>query len=556
MRPIAAAAAVLLLCASCNDEPLPNEEEGPRSCAFDLQFPYGEYAILLTGDTGRLTPVGLTSLATRVEWSSSDPTVARVDSTGLVTGLQRGYSEISADGCTGFVVEVVARPVTLELLPDTLRMLPGNQGLLGYEFRDEFRATVDHWFVRTLVTLVSDAAAVATVSPDPNYPTVFGVADGTATVSAAFGELSDTMTVIVAATTLAAPDVGVSHSCAISTDSLPYCWGNTLWVYQAPVEPGRLSGPAPVAVASSTSWVSLASGSYHLCGITVGGALYCTGSNQFGQLGVEGAPLGPAPVPGHLFVSVSAGAQHTCAMTTEGEAYCWGVDVAGELGVAIADGCWLTFSAKDSPTPVGCSRTPLEVGQGLGLTSVRAGSALTCGRTSTGATYCWGVHYGPDPALVDDRLGLDSIDLGGVWQAEIADAMEPLACGLDPAGEAYCWGKSRFGLGDGSTTESWTPVPVSGGLTFRALSVGYGVCGLTTQGAIYCWGGAPSGFAAGATPIPVPGGLTFTTVSAGASHGCGQATDERVYCWGANSETQLGVSGPDRAIPVRALGQR
>ena len=63
-------------------------------------------------------------------------------------------------------------------------------------------------------------------------------------------------------------------------------------------------------------------------------------------------------------------------------------------------------------------------------------------------------------------------------------------CALTTAGAAYCWGLGPLGqLGDGTSTNSTTPVPVAGGLTFRSLAAGgQAVCGLTTEGKAYCWG--------------------------------------------------------------------
>ena len=64
------------------------------------------------------------------------------------------------------------------------------------------------------------------------------------------------------------------------------------------------------------------------------------------------------------------------------------------------------------------------------------------------------------------------------------------ACGVTTIGSAYCWGNNVSGqLGDGTTTDSYTPVAVAGGHTFAAVSAGIGDygCGITTSGSAYCW---------------------------------------------------------------------
>jgi hypothetical protein len=48
------------------------------------------------------------------------------------------------------------------------------------------------------------------------------------------------------------------------------------------------------------------------------------------------------------------------------------------------------------------------------------------------------------------------------------------SCGVRTDGAAYCWGYGFHGqLGAGSTSESSTPVPVSGGHSFASLSAGF-----------------------------------------------------------------------------------
>jgi alpha-tubulin suppressor-like RCC1 family protein len=60
-------------------------------------------------------------------------------------------------------------------------------------------------------------------------------------------------------------------------------------------------------------------------------------------------------------------------------------------------------------------------------------------------------------------------------------------CGVSTTGEAYCWGIGPLG---GLTTRQLKPFPVAGGLHFAGLSAASGhTCGTTTAALAYCWGG-------------------------------------------------------------------
>jgi alpha-tubulin suppressor-like RCC1 family protein len=117
-------------------------------------------------------------------------------------------------------------------------------------------------------------------------------------------------------------------------------------------------------------------------------------------------------------------------------------------------------------------------------------------------------------------------------------------CGLSDS-VAYCWGDNSSGqLGNGTTTNSATPLPVAGGLRFSTISAGgYQTCGLTPAGVAYCWGDNSAGQLGNgtttnsATPLPVAGGLVFTGLTVGGKHVC---AEPGAYCWGDNSSGQLG----------------
>ena len=133
-------------------------------------------------------------------------------------------------------------------------------------------------------------------------------------------------------------------------------------------------------MAGGHTFRELAAGRYHTCGVTTSGAAPCWGSGFYGRLGT-GDTLDvqvPTPVAGGLaFRSVSPGDWHTCGVTTSGEGYCWGSNREGQLG----------NGERTDRFAVG----PVQVQGGLRFSSVSAGLYHTCGLTTDGEGYCWGL---------------------------------------------------------------------------------------------------------------------------------------------------------------------
>jgi Regulator of chromosome condensation (RCC1) repeat len=98
----------------------------------------------------------------------------------------------------------------------------------------------------------------------------------------------------------------------------------------------------------------------------------------------------PVTIAGGLtFAAVSTGGDrsgngHACGLT--GAAYCWGANETGQPGTG-------TYGYSSSPIPI-------PVAGGLTFTAVAVGSnepgyaglAHTCGVTTAGAAYCWGLN--------------------------------------------------------------------------------------------------------------------------------------------------------------------
>ncbi len=125
-------------------------------------------------------------------------------------------------------------------------------------------------------------------------------------------------------------------------------------------------------------------------------------------------------------------------------------------------------------------------------------------------------------------------------------------CALVNGGVALCWG-SGGDLGDGTLTESESPVRVQGPQIFEKLDLSSHSCGITTGlfgGQGWCWGENTSGRLGDGTsearliPTAIDTPLSFLDITAGGVHSCAISTDEELYCWGSNGFQQL-LAHPD-----------
>jgi alpha-tubulin suppressor-like RCC1 family protein len=314
----------------------------------------------------------------------------------------------------------------------------------------------------------------------------------------------------------------------------------------------------------------VSAGYYFSCWVINSGAAFCSGQNDYGQLG-NGMPkiesergweyMGsdvPTPVAGGLtFSTVSVGKNHACGVTTGNTAYCWGDNRFYQLG---------NDMIRESPVPV-------LVAGGLSFRTVTAGNAHTCAVETSGAAYCWG--NGDEGQLGNGTRISSAVPVavvGGLsftfLTTNIMENSESYTCGLATSGVAYCWGTGSDGeLGNGTTTVkqgSWSiknvltaPTSVAVGVTFTALSAGgLHVCGISTSGTAYCWGNGSwgqlgTGSKRGSlTPVIVSGGLKFASISSGSLHTCGITASGAVYCWGSSGGDRTEVTWAESLSPA------
>ena len=361
---------------------------------------------------------------------------------------------------------------------------------------------------------------------------------------------------------------GSTSACGWSATGVASCWGSNGL--------GQLGNGTTLSralagrVGGNLNLAAMSVGRDFACGLTPGGVAYCWGGNSSGQLGDNSfidRPLPTAVTSALTLKAVTAGGAHACGVATNGDAYCWGNNLAGQLG---------------NGTRSSSSAAPVKVTGGLSFAAISAGGSHTCGITTGGIAYCWGLNDDGQLGDLSTTTRSAPVPVAGGVQFTSLSAGGAYICGIASDGGAWCWGNNDYGqLGTGTLAGSHTrPAAVSGGFAFGSIVAG-GVhtCAITRDGVAYCWGDNLDGELGNGTkatanaPSPVAGGLLFRSIGVGSAvtasgsfyyygpsimaYTCGVTTGGTAYCWGSNDTGQLGAgrSVATSSAPLKLAGQ-
>ena len=239
-------------------------------------------------------------------------------------------------------------------------------------------------------------------------------------------------------------------------------------------------------------------------------------STSSGRLG-DGTTINkssPVSILGNFqdWVQITGSQDHTAAVRANGSAWCWGRNNNGRVG----DGT--TAFGRTSPVSV--------VGGFTDWVQISAGGGSTSAVRANGTAWGWGSNTA---GLIGNGTTIDRSSpvavVGGFTDWVQISVSGSVAAAIRANGTAWTWGQNNYGrLGDGTTIARSSPVAVVGGFTdWVQISAGnFNGFGIRANGTAWAWGSGSTGRLGNGTttntssPVSVVGGFTDWVQIAGA----------------------------------------
>jgi alpha-tubulin suppressor-like RCC1 family protein len=375
--------------------------------------------------------------------------------------------------------------------------------------------------------------------------------------------------------------LGLVSSAGAAAPGIVVAWGHNGYGQLGEGTMTNSSTPAQVkgigGVGALTGVVEVAGGGSHSLALRSDGSVVAWGQDTAGQLGDGTTTNSTTPVrvkgvggTGALtgVVAIAGGGYHSLALRSDGSVVAWGYNNDGELGHG---------TSTNSSTPVqvkGVGGT----GTLTGVVAIAAGYDKSLALRSDGSLIAWGNNPGDGTTNSSTPVQVKGVGGTGALTEVVAIAgggYHSLALRSD--GSVVAWGVNTAGqLGDGTTTNSLTPVQVksvgaTGTLTgVVSLAAGFEhSVALRSRGSVVAWGYNGYGQLGDGTttnsqtPVQVKGvggsGTLAGVVSlaGGGSHSLALHSGGSVVAWGDNGYGQLGngtTSNSPTPVPVLGIG--
>jgi len=300
-----------------------------------------------------------------------------------------------------------------------------------------------------------------------------------------------------------------------------------------------------ITIAAPTNFIKVAAGYEHSIGLTADGKVYTWGDDSAEQLG-DGAGATDVTTPTMVAgitnaIDIAAGAYTSYVLLADGTVMAWGLNNFDQVG----DG---TFVDQPSPVAVPGASNVVHIASnplaGHAMALRTDGRILTWGLGVFGALGDGVSFVSSTPVLVDNTTGLNYAV--NIW----AGAGHSVAIRHD--GTVYAWGQNTNGqLGDASTTDKTTPVPMTGvsnalagsaGNNHTVVLLGDGTAVATGMGTA---GQLGNGGTASATTIGAVSALTNATeIASGNEMNFAIRADGSLYYWGYDVLTTTQTTTP------------
>ena len=356
----------------------------------------------------------------------------------------------------------------------------------------------------------------------------------------------------VYASTTVTPQIagGGYFSLALKTDGTVWAWGKNDYGQLGDGTTTNRSTPAQITGLSDI--IAISADNFHSLALKDDGTVWAWGKNDYGQLGdgTTSDSYTPVQVAGLSGVTaITLGNYFNLALKSDGTVWAWGKNNAGQLG---------NGTTSDSYTPV-------QVAGLSGVTGIGAGDWHSLAVKGDGTAWAWGSNGNGilgDGTVVQRNTPVQVIGLNGVIAVEgnICSSIS-----LKNDGTVWTWGSNHNGaLGDGTTINRHTPVQVIGLTDIVSISgCGSGFnTALKNNGTVFAWGYNVEGELGNGTttnsctPVQVSGLSGVTTIAAATYlHTLALKDDGTVWAWGRGNYGGLGNgTTTDSSIPVQVIG--